>query len=636
MYSTSSAPTSNAVHRYLVPPVDRRVGLGDDEVLAVHGRKVLDNVGHLGGLDLPVGRLDEPVVVDTRIGSERDDEADVRTFRRFDRADPTVVGRVHIAHFEARPFAGEPAGTQGRQPALVRDLGEGVRLVHELRELAGTEKFLDGRDHGLGVDDVMGHERVNVLEAHALLDGALHAREADPDLVLEQLTHGTHPAVPEMVDVVHFTPAGPEIHQVPDDLDHILGRQRRLFDGDVELQLLVQLEPAHGRQVVPLGIEEHAREQVPRHLDRRRFAGAHLPVDLEQRLVGGRNLVGQQRIADRGNDMDPVHVNNFHLLYLRRRDLGQERVGDLLVRGEEHFAGLGVDDIAEHDAVDQLLAGYGYLRNARRLHPLDRGARDLGSLLHDHFAGRLVGDRIRRLEPGQHVSMDASRESLLLDPDVFNGVVHPEKILVRIAERLEKDRRRDLPASVDPHVDDVLYVEFEIQPRTAVRDDPGGVQDLAARMRPSLVVREERAGRPVQLAHHDALRSVDDKGPGLGHERKVADIDLLLLDILDPFRGGLLILFEKHEARLDLERRGVGGSPLQAFPESVLRVTERVPEVVDHCGLVEVVNGIHALECRLQPDVLALVRRELPLEKQIVGPLLDLDQVGNLEDGGNP
>ena len=87
---------------------------------------------------LRYGRLDEAVLVDAGKGRERVDQADVRAFRRLDRADTAVVGRVHVADFEAGTLAGQTARPKRRETTLVRDLGERVGLVHELAE-AGDE-----------------------------------------------------------------------------------------------------------------------------------------------------------------------------------------------------------------------------------------------------------------------------------------------------------------------------------------------------------------------------------------------------------------------------------------------------------------------------------------------------------------
>ena len=82
------------------------------------------------------------------------------------------------------------------------DLGQGIGLVHELRQLRGAEELAHRRRRRLGVDQVMRHDRVDIDRRHALLDGALHAHEPEPVLVLHQFADRAHAAVAEMVDVV--------------------------------------------------------------------------------------------------------------------------------------------------------------------------------------------------------------------------------------------------------------------------------------------------------------------------------------------------------------------------------------------------------------------------------------------------
>ena len=179
-------------------------------------------------LDLAVGRLDEAVLVDARERRERRDEADVRTFRRLDRADAAVVRGVNVADLEAGALARETAGPEGRETTLVRDLGERVRLVHELRELRAPEVLLHDRGDRLRVDEIVRHERVDLLRhAHALLDRALHADQADAVLVLHQLADRADAAVAEVVDVVDRAAAVLELDEVPHRLEDVLRREHR-------------------------------------------------------------------------------------------------------------------------------------------------------------------------------------------------------------------------------------------------------------------------------------------------------------------------------------------------------------------------------------------------------------------------
>ena len=336
----ASGPGDHPIVDQEAPVVDPGVGLGDDVLLLLPGRQVesvglgvdqqllrlgqlLVGLGELvAGDDLPqlerpladldhpevvdhpallhplVRALDEAVLVDPGVGGQRRDQADVRTFRRLDRADSAVVRGVDVAHLESGALPRQAARAEGRQAPLVGDLGERVGLVHELGELGRAEELLDRRDDRLGVDQVVGHRRVDVLvDGHLLLDRPLHAHEADPELVLEQLAHGAHPAVAQVVDVVDPAHVLLETQQVADDPVEIVGRQGLLIDRDVGVQLDVELEPAHPGEVVALGVEEHPVEERAGALQGRRIARAHPAVDLDQRLLGVARVVLVQGVG---------------------------------------------------------------------------------------------------------------------------------------------------------------------------------------------------------------------------------------------------------------------------------------------------------------------------------------------------
>src|SRR5205823_13215224 len=90
-----------------------------------------DVVDDAAVFDFSVRGLYEPELVDPRVARPSRDEADVRPFRRLDRADAAVVRRVHVADFEPGALAREAARPEGRETPLVRDFRQRVRLVHE-------------------------------------------------------------------------------------------------------------------------------------------------------------------------------------------------------------------------------------------------------------------------------------------------------------------------------------------------------------------------------------------------------------------------------------------------------------------------------------------------------------------------
>ena len=150
---------------------------------------------------------------------------------RLDRAHPAVVAGVHVADLEAGPLTGQTTGAERRQPALVGQTGERVGLVHELRQLRGAEELLDRRHDRADVDQGLRRDRLDVLGGHPLADDALHAGQADADLVLDQLADRAQATVAEVVDVVdldrHVDAARVELGDAGVQPHEVVDRRRR-------------------------------------------------------------------------------------------------------------------------------------------------------------------------------------------------------------------------------------------------------------------------------------------------------------------------------------------------------------------------------------------------------------------------
>ena len=196
----------------------------------------------------------------------------------------------------------------------MRDLGQRVGLVHELRKLRRAEELAHRGRSGLRVDQVLRHDGVDLDRRHALLDGALHAQQTDAVLVLHQLADRAHAAVAEVVDVVDFALAVAQIEQRADYRDDVFLAQHAHRIGGVEVEPHVHLDPADRGQVIALAVEEQRLEHRLRRVERRRFAGTHHSIDVEQRVLARHVLVDRQRIADVGADIDVVDVEDRDFL----------------------------------------------------------------------------------------------------------------------------------------------------------------------------------------------------------------------------------------------------------------------------------------------------------------------------------
>src|SRR5690606_11795927 len=202
--------------------VELGVGLRDVVLGLLHRREIDHLLADLAVDDFAVWRLDEAVLVYASKGRQTVDKADIRTFWGLDRADASVVRGVDVTHLEPRPLTRQAARTERGETPLVRNLRQGVRLVHELRELRGAKELAYGRRRRLGVDQILRHDRVDLDRRHALLDGTLHAQEADTILVLHQFADRTHAAIAEIVDVVDLPLAVAQIDQRLDHCDNVL------------------------------------------------------------------------------------------------------------------------------------------------------------------------------------------------------------------------------------------------------------------------------------------------------------------------------------------------------------------------------------------------------------------------------
>ncbi len=102
----------------------------------------------------------------------------------------------------------------------------------------------------------MGHQGLNFLETHPLLDRPFHPHQTHPVLVFHQFAHCPYPPVAEMVDVVDGTLGILEPHQITDRQHDILGGQGTDINVGIHPQLGIDFETADHRKIVGFGIKE--------------------------------------------------------------------------------------------------------------------------------------------------------------------------------------------------------------------------------------------------------------------------------------------------------------------------------------------------------------------------------------------
>ena len=194
---------------------------------------------------------------------------------------------VHVAHLESGALARQTARPEGRHAALVRQLGQRIGLVHELRQRVRAEERVDDAADRARVHQVLRRQVLAVAHVHPLADRARHARQADVELLRDLLADRAHAAVAEMVDVVHRALLLLQLDQVVDDRDDVLLGQRGRRHRDVEPELAVHPVASDVAEVVPLLVEEEPVDQGLGGLQIGRIAGAELLVDGGQGVLFG-------------------------------------------------------------------------------------------------------------------------------------------------------------------------------------------------------------------------------------------------------------------------------------------------------------------------------------------------------------
>ena len=99
------ATTDDAVGAEMAVFFDRRVGLRNDKGFLTVGGQVIEMATHFAMLDFAVRSFQEAKIVNAGERCQRSDQADVRSFGCFHRANTAIVRRMHVAHFEAGAIA---------------------------------------------------------------------------------------------------------------------------------------------------------------------------------------------------------------------------------------------------------------------------------------------------------------------------------------------------------------------------------------------------------------------------------------------------------------------------------------------------------------------------------------------------
>src|SRR5579864_3916919 len=433
-----------------------------------------------------------------------------------------------------------------------------------------------------------------LVHAHFFFDRALHAHQADAELVFHQLAHRANAAVAQVIDVVHRANALAQLQQIADGGVKIFRIKRALVEAGrfiLVIQLDVELQTAYAAKVVLPRIKEHSVEQSSCRVQRRRITRTQLAVNFNQRFLRRLDGITAQRCADHVAHVVTLREEDVNVLDSGIHDLAELVGRNFAVGFQKHFAAGGINNVSRGECAFQVgrididLSNFGFLdflQHCRR--NLAARVRDLMPALVLDAVRQLESQQIRRLLNG---AFQCPAQLLVFQADAVNRVERAENVFVGTQTQCaQKDRSQEFALAVNADVKNVLLVVFKLNPRSAIRND------LAQEIRAVVGGLKEHAGRTMQLAHDHALSSIDDERAVLRHQRNVAEEYLLLFDVANALVAGFRVFVVNGQPYRDLEGRGISHATLFALSHVILQLqAHRVAALVAEVGRVGVVGA---------------------------------------------
>ena len=407
------------------------------------------------------------------------------------------------------------------------------------------------------------------MHRHALADETLRAGEADAALVLHELGGRADAAVAEMVDVVDRLLAHVDLEEEADRLDHIdaalVERTELLRHLAGKTELLVDLVAADIAEIVVAKLEEELLEHRLGIRCGRRISGTDATIYVLESIL----LVVDAGLGVLTQGLDEGAVVDGDVHHLDGGDSGgvdlrKKRRGDRIVAAGDDSLGAVVDKVVlDHETANIGLgvprSGVELLERVEKTHDID------------------VKTVPKRTQERGRVEFAATA-----------ALIHEA-----------------------PH--DVVGVEHDLDPVSAVRNDADGEKRLAVGVNGAL---GGDAGAAVELGDDHALCTVDDKRAVIRHHRNFAEEHVLFADILAVL-----------ETERGVERLGVGVAIAERLREGVLLRTERVVHEIEYVTSVKARHREDFAENGLETLVLALRGRYIRLQKIIIALRLDLNEI---------
>ena len=406
------------------------------------------------------------IFIDNSIGGQRTDQTDVRTFRRLDRTHTTIVGVVYVADFIACALTGQTAGAEGRQTTFMSQLCQRVVLIHELGQLAAAEEFLNSGNNRTDVNQSLRGNNFVVLNGHTFFYYTLHTGKTDTELVLQQFANAAYTTVAQMVNIIAGAMA---IHQV---------------------QQIVE-----GSKYILIG------------------NGMHFFID-----TGGEH---QKHFFFMVLNLDSTQTT--FVINAAFCNLIKIFIGHLSACRQDDFAGFFVSNSLSQYGTAQAVAPAKLFVELITAYISQIITLAVKEGVFNQLYGVFQNNRLARtqlLVKLQHSFISVSGSILFQSCQQCGMVAEASQDLIigRQAQSTQQHGCRNLTGTVYTSRNNIIDVSFIFNPSATVRNYSSTVNLLTAGIHSYTIV---NAGRTHQLADNNTFSTVDNKGAGISHQRKV-------------------------------------------------------------------------------------------------------------------
>ncbi len=159
---------------------------------------------------------------------------------------------MYVANLEPGALTCQTSRPKSRYTTLVGDLGQRIVLIHELRQLTGSKKLLDGRSDGFGIDHILRHQAFRIRHTKPLFNCAFNPYESHPESVFSHFSYRPDTPISEVINVVNGTEAVTDRYQSLEHVNDVINAQHRVAFRVSATQPAIELHSANRRKIIAL------------------------------------------------------------------------------------------------------------------------------------------------------------------------------------------------------------------------------------------------------------------------------------------------------------------------------------------------------------------------------------------------